>query len=125
MCLGPADRAELQALLTGPTGPHELVARAGILLATAKGQGSNDIMRPTGMATPMVPRWRQRHPDVGVPGPKRDKTRPAPVSPLPWHDVPKVTVKTVQATPPRSWCAAVVGRGRRCCLRGGMWQGRR
>jgi len=36
--LGPADRAELQALITNRNTPRKLAWRAGIVLATADGQ---------------------------------------------------------------------------------------
>ena len=41
--LGPADRAELQALLTNRNTPRKLVWRADIVLATADGRGTVEI----------------------------------------------------------------------------------
>ncbi|MFN4172545.1 MAG: hypothetical protein ACK4GW_12410 [Pseudorhodobacter sp.] len=43
--LGPADRAELQALIPNRNTPRKLVWRAGIVLATADGHGRFEIMR--------------------------------------------------------------------------------
>ena len=48
--LGPADRAELQALLTNRNTARKLAWRAGIVLATAEGEGTVEIMRRTGMS---------------------------------------------------------------------------
>ena len=46
--LGPADRAELQALITNRNTPRKLVWRAEIVLATADGHGTFEIMRRDG-----------------------------------------------------------------------------
>jgi len=48
--LGPADRAELEALRTDRNTPRKLAWRAGIVLATADGAGTVEIMRRTGMS---------------------------------------------------------------------------
>jgi hypothetical protein len=52
--LGPTDRAELQALLTNRNTALKLAWRAGIVLATAGGEGTVEIMRRTGMSKPTV-----------------------------------------------------------------------
>jgi len=97
--LGPADRSELQALLTNRNMPGKLTWRAGIVLATADGVGTVEMMRRTGMSKPTVWRWQERYLDEGVPGLKRDKTRPSRVPPLPSEIRLKVIAKTVQETP--------------------------
>jgi len=113
--LGPADRAELQALQTNRNTPRKLTWRAGIVLATADGVGTVEIMRRTGMSKPTVWRWQERYLDQDVPGLKRDKTRPSRVPPLPREIRLKVIAKTVQETPPnathwsRTMMAAAVG----------------
>jgi hypothetical protein len=43
--LGPADRADLQALVTNRNTSRNLVWRAEIILATADGHGTFEIMR--------------------------------------------------------------------------------
>lgn len=98
--LGPADRAELHALLTNRNKSRKLFWRADIVLATADGQGTVEIIRRTGMAKPTVWRWQERYLDEGVPGLKRDKTRPSRVPPLPKEVRLKVITKTVQEAPP-------------------------
>jgi hypothetical protein len=55
--LGPAERAELQAMLTNRNTQRKLVWRADIVLATADGRGTVEIMRRTGMPKPTVWRW--------------------------------------------------------------------
>ena len=97
--LGPAARAELLALLSNRNTPRKLAWRAKIVLATADGQGTVEIMRRTGMSKPTVWRWQERYLDEGVPGLKRDKTRPSRVPPLPREVRLKVIAKTVRGTP--------------------------
>jgi transposase len=108
--LGPADRAELQALITNRNTPRKLVWRAGIVLVTADGHGTFEIMRRTGMSKPTVWRWQERYLDEGVPGLKRDKTRPSRVPPLPMETRLKVITKTVQESPPNAthWSRALM-----------------
>jgi hypothetical protein len=100
--LGPADRAELQALLTNRNTPRKLAWRAGIVLATGDCEGTVGIMRRTGMSKPMVWRWQERYLDEGVPGLKRDKTRPSRVPALPKEVRLKLMAKTVQDASPNA-----------------------
>jgi transposase len=108
--LGPADRAELQALLINRNTPRKLAWRAEIVLVTADGQGTVEIMRRTGMSKPTVWRWQARYLEEGVPGLKRDKTRPSRVPPLPREVRLKVIAKTVQEAPPNAthWSRATM-----------------
>jgi transposase len=108
--LGPADRAELQALITNRNTPRKLVWRAEIVLATADGHGTFEIMRRAQTSKPTVWRWQQRYLDEGVEGLKRDKTRPSRVPPLPMETRLKVITKTVQETPPNAthWSRALM-----------------
>jgi hypothetical protein len=79
--LGPADRAELQTLLSNRNTPRKLVWRAGIVLATADGHGTFEIMRRTGMSKPTVWRWQERYLDEGVPGHRHRRPLPRPAGP--------------------------------------------
>jgi transposase len=108
--LGPAQRAELQALLSNRNTPRKLAWRAEIVLATVDGQGTVEIMRRTAMSKPTVWRWQERYLDEGVPGLKRDKTRRSRVPPLPREVRLKVIAKTVQETPPNAthWSRATM-----------------
>lgn len=108
--LGPADHAELQALLTNRNTARKFAWRAGIVLATADGEGTVEIMRRTGMSKPTVWRWQERYLAEGVPGLKRDKTRPSRVPPLPREVRLKVIAKTVQDAPPNAshWSRATM-----------------
>ncbi len=108
--LGPADRAELEALLIARNTPRKLVWRAAIVLATADGAGTVEIMRRTGVSKPTVWRWQTRYLDEGIAGLKRDKTRPSRVPPLPMELRLKVIAKNVQETPPNAthWSRAMM-----------------
>ena len=108
--LGPADRAELEALLINRNMPRKLIWRAAIVLATADGAETVEIMRRTGVSKPTVWRWQTRYLDEGIAGLKRDKTRPSRVPPLPMEVRLKVIAKTVQETPPNAthWSRAMM-----------------
>ena len=108
--LGPADREQLQALLTDRNTPRKVVWRAKIVLATAAGCGTNEIMRRAETSKPTVWRWQARYLDEGVAGLRRDKTRPSPVPPLPRETRLKVITTTVQQTPPNAthWSRALM-----------------
>ena len=108
--LGPADRAELQALITNRNTARKLVWRSEIVLATADGHGTFEIMRRARTSKPTVWRWQARYLDEGMDGLKRDKTRPSRVPPLPMETRLKVITKTVQETPPNAthWSRALM-----------------
>ncbi len=113
--LGPDDRVELQSLVADRNTPRKLVGRAQIVLATADGHGTGEIMRRADTPRPTVWRWQERYLDEGVDGLKRDKTGPSRVPPLPRETRLTVIAKTVQESPPnathwsRSAMAAAVG----------------
>ena len=100
--LNPADRAQLQALLTDRNTARKVVWRAQIVLATADGCGTNEIMRRANTSKPTVWRWQARYLDEGTDGLRRDKTRPSRVPALPRQTRLKVIAKTVQETPPNA-----------------------
>ena len=67
--LGPAERSELQALITNRNTRRKLVWRCEIVLATADGHATFEIMRRASTSKPTVWRWQQRYLDEGVAGP--------------------------------------------------------
>lgn len=107
--LGPADRARLETVLTDRNTPRKVVWRAEIILATADGYGTNEIMRRARTSKPTVWRWQSRYLDEGVAGLLRDKTRPSRVPPLPRETRLMVIAKTVQEAPPNA-TSEVIGR---------------
>ena len=64
--------------------------RANIILATADGCGTAEIMRRSGKSKPVVWRWQARFMAEGVAGLRRDKTRKPREAPLPATTVQRV-----------------------------------
>ena len=91
--------AQLQALCANRNTPRKVVWRAEIVLATADGCGTNEIMRRADTSKPTVWRWQERYLDDGVDGLRRDKTRPSRVPPLPREIRLKVIARTVREMP--------------------------
>ena len=78
-----ADRRRLEAIVANRNAPQKHVWRAEIVLLSAAGVGTVEIMRRTGKSKTCVWRWRERFIQEGVAGLVRDKTRPSRVPPLP------------------------------------------
>ena len=72
----PEDRRRLEAIVADRSSPQKHVWRARIILATADGCGTFEVMRRSGKAKPVVWRWQERFMQEGVDGLLRDKTRP-------------------------------------------------
>jgi len=94
-----ADRARLAVIVADRNSPQKHVWRAEIVLLTADGLGTNEIMRRTGKAKTAVWRWQERFMQAGVDGLLRDKTRPSRILPLPAEMAERVVVLTL-ADPP-------------------------
>src|SRR5215203_277842 len=104
------DRARLEAVVTDRNSPQKHVWRAGIILATADGLGTGEIMRRTGKSKPSVWRWQERFMREGVPGLLRDRTRPARIPPLPQAAIERV-IELTAAEPPHEathWTASAM-----------------
>jgi len=78
-----ADRARLEAIVADRNSPQKHVWRAQIVLLTAAGLGTGEIMRQAGTSKVTVWRWQERFMRAGVAGLLRDKTRPSRIPPLP------------------------------------------
>src|SRR3954462_12615226 len=78
-----ADRARLEAIVADRNSPQKHVWRARIVLLTADGLGTSEIMCRTGTSKVTVWRWQERFMTAGVDGLLRDKTRPSRIPPLP------------------------------------------
>src|SRR2546423_14272501 len=81
--VSPSNRARLAALIGDRNTPSKVVWRAGIVLATADGHGTNEIMRRTGKSKPCVWRWQERYIEAGGAGVMGGKTRPSGQAPRP------------------------------------------
>src|SRR5674476_1200450 len=67
-----ADRHRLEAIVSDRSAPQKHVWRANIILATADGCGTAEIMRRSGKSKPVVWRWQARFMAEGVEGLTRD-----------------------------------------------------
>src|SRR6202158_1128533 len=84
------DRRRLEAIVGDRSAPQKHVWRALIILATADGCGTTEIMRRSGKSKPVVWRWQARFMAEGVAGLMRDKTRKPGKKPLPAATVQRV-----------------------------------
>lgn len=69
------DRVRLEAIAADRNALQKHAARARVILATAEGCGTNEIVRRSGLSKPVVWRWQERFMHEGVAGLLRDKTR--------------------------------------------------
>jgi transposase len=80
--LSAADRQQLAVIVADRNSPQKHVWRAQIVLLTADGCGTAEIMRRTDTSKTAVWRWQERFMTDGVAGLLRDKTRPSRIPPL-------------------------------------------
>src|SRR4030088_3036922 len=85
-----ADRLRLEAIVADRSAPQKHVWRAKVILATADGCGTAEIMRRSGKSKPVVWTWQARFMAEGVEGLLRDKTRKPGKPPLPPNTVQRV-----------------------------------
>ena len=107
-----SDRVRLTAIAADRNAPQKHVWRARIVLLTADGCGTAEIMRRAGVSKTAVWRWQERFMTDGVAGLLRDKTRPSRIPPLE-ADVAARVVAATQADPPGEathWTAAAMAR---------------
>ena len=75
----PEDRLRLEAIVGDRNAKQKHVKRAKVILATADGCGTNEIMRRSELSKPVVWRWQERFMREGVDGltARQDATSPA------------------------------------------------
>ncbi|MEO1191364.1 MAG: helix-turn-helix domain-containing protein, partial [Pseudomonadota bacterium] len=108
--VSPEDRRRLEALVQDRNSPQKHVWRAAIILHTADGLGTMEIMRRSGTSKTCVWRWQERFAEEGVDGLLRDKTRPSRIPPL-GVEVAKRVVALTLGPPPGEvthWTAAMM-----------------
>src|SRR3979411_1444839 len=96
--LKAADRRRLKVLTRDRHTPQKHVWRAEIVLLSADGVGTNEIMRLTGKSKTCVWRWQERFMRAGYDGLLHDKTRPSRIRPLGSN----ITARLVMRPPPRA-----------------------
>src|SRR6478672_8897128 len=108
----PAIRRHLKAVAANRNSPLVHVWRAQIVLLSAAGVGTNEIMRQTGKSKTCVWRWQERFMAEGFDGLLHDKTRPSRVAPL-GADVAERVVALTQSDPPAEtthWTAPMMAK---------------
>jgi transposase len=98
--LSAAERRELEAVMANRNSPQKHVWRAKIVLLTADGRSTAEIMRATGKAKTVIWRWQERFGDDGAAGLWRDKTRPSRIAPLSPEVAERVVALTLAGPPP-------------------------
>jgi hypothetical protein len=107
-----ADGGRLEPIVAERNSPQQHVWRARIILATAAGRGTAEIMRRAELFKPCVWRWQERFMGAGVAGLLRDRSSRPGLRPSP---TPAACAATAHAATSgesdcRSWSA---GRRRR------------
>jgi transposase len=114
-----ADRRRLEAIVSDRCAPQKHVWRAKIILATADGFGTAEIMRRSGKAKPVVWTWQARFMAEGVDGLLRDKTRKPGKQPLSAEIVQRV-IALVTGRPPGEtthWTGRTLAKAAKISLR--------
>lgn len=110
--LTSADRERLERISKDRNAPQKHVWRAEIVLLSADGVGTSEIMRRTDTSKTCVWRWQERFMQEGVEGLLRDKTRPSRIPALTAEVVAWVVTRTQEAPPGETthWTASLIAR---------------
>src|SRR5579864_1737086 len=98
--LSAASRYKLEAVVANRNSPQKHVWRAKIIILTADGCGTAEIMQATGKSKTVIWRWQERFREHGAAGLWRDKTRPSRIPPLSPEVAERVVAMTLAGPPP-------------------------
>jgi transposase len=98
--LSRSERRNLEAVVANRNSPQKHAWRAKIVLLTAGGRGTAEIMQATGKAKTVIWRWQERFRDEGAAGLWRDKTRRSRIPPLSPEVAKRVVALTLAGPPP-------------------------
>ena len=115
----PEQHRRLDAIARDGNAKHKHVARAKVILATAEGCGTMQVVRRSGLSKPSVWRWQERFMQEGVDGLLRDKTRPPGKPRLPDEAVRRVLDLTLSEPPGETthWTGRMMARASGVSLR--------
>ncbi|TGQ27566.1 IS630 family transposase, partial [Mesorhizobium sp. M00.F.Ca.ET.216.01.1.1] len=99
LTVSPSDHRRLVALVKDRNSPQKHVWRAEIVLLSADGAGTIEVMRRTGKSKTCVWRWQERFATEGFEGLLRDKTRPSRIAPL-GPEIAERVMALTRADPP-------------------------
>ena len=109
-----SDRRRLDTVVADRNSPQKHVWRSQVVLLTADGCGTVEIMRGTSLSKTAVWRWQERFMAEAVAGLVRDKTRPPRIAPLA-DDIEAAVVWATLGDPPRErthWTAPAMAKAR-------------
>ena len=108
--VGSSDRLRLEGVVKERNAAQKHVWRAAIILLSAEGVGTHEIMRRTGTSKTCVWRWQERFMEEGIDGLLRDKTRPSRIPPLGPEVAERVVALTLTDPPVEAthWTAAMM-----------------
>src|SRR5207244_4685367 len=107
-----SDRRRLQAVVRDCNAAQKHAWRAEIVVLSADGIGTNEIMRRTGKSKTCVWRWQERFMQEGYAGLLRDKTRRSRIQPL-GSNITERVVTLTQSDPPAEathWTSAMMAK---------------
>ena len=106
------DHRRLAAIVADRNSPQKHVWRARIVVLTADGFGTAEIMRQIGKSKSVVWRWQERFMQSGVDSLLRDKTRPSRKPPLAQAVIAQVIDLTASPPPGETtpWTAAAMAK---------------
>ena len=112
LSVSSADIRRLKAVVQDRNAPQKHVWRAEIVLLTADGVGTNEIMRRTGKSKTSVWRWQERFLEDGFDGLVGDKTRPSRIKPLRAAATERVVALTLGDPPGETthWTGALMAK---------------
>jgi transposase len=105
-------RGRLEAITRDRNASQKHAWRAAIILSSADGVGTNEIMRRTGKSKTCVWRWQERFMKEGIDGLLQDKTRPSRIPPLGPEVAARVVALTLADPPVETthWTADLMAR---------------
>ena len=110
--VSPAGRRRLLAVADDRNAPQKHVWRCRIVVLTADGVGTNEIMRLTDKSKTCVWRWQEGFAQEGFEGLLRDKTRPSRLKPLGDETAARIAVLTLEYPPGETthWTGALMAK---------------
>src|SRR3954466_15362605 len=97
--LSRTDRSKLKTVVANGNSPQKHVWRAKIVILTADGRGTAEIMNTTGKAKTVIWRWQERFRGEGAAGLGQDKTRRSRIPPLSPEAAKRVVALTLAGPP--------------------------
>lgn len=102
LSLSEVDRAELLRLTGAHNTPQKVVLRARIILLTAAGVPSSEVLQRLSTTYPTITRWRQRYRAQGIEGLRSDAARTGRPRRISAERVSDVIDRTLHSTPVNS-----------------------